>query len=115
MSYDFMLLRLRRPAARLNDLAKEHVVHADDYEAWRDVLRARFPRIEWRESADTMRGQDPDVSARFEIALRRSDDFTHLFVHGSFHADQRAAVQALAAALDATAFDIQTGLALPPA
>ncbi len=114
MSYDFMLLRLRKPAARLNDLAKEQVVQGDYHEAWREILRARFPRIEWEETADTMRGQDPDASARFDISLRRDDDFTNLFVHGSFHADQRAAIQALAAALDATAFDVQTGLALPP-
>jgi hypothetical protein len=54
----------------------------------------------------------------YAAGLRRTvsgsgNDFTNIFVHGSFHADQRAAIQALAAALDATAFDIQTGLALP--
>jgi hypothetical protein len=115
LSYDFHLLKLRKPAGCLTDLTVEHVVQGDWYAAWREILRARFPGFLWNEDSDGLRGRATEQGmGRFEVSLRRDADFTSVIVRGSFHADRCAAIQELAAALGATAFDVQTGQALPP-
>jgi hypothetical protein len=113
MSYNYHLLRLRRPASCLNDLTDEHLAFGDWYEAWREILRASFPAFSWSETSETMRGRSLD-GPRFEISLTRDAAFTNVIVSASFHSDQQEAIKALAAALGATAFDVQTGLALSP-
>lgn len=112
MSYDYHLLRLREPAACLNDLGHGVVVKADWYDEGREILKRTFPGFEWNEDASGVRGDVRDASsARLEIALQRGE-ITSVFVHGSHHEDQREFVRRLAAVLRATAFDCQTGQAI---
>lgn len=112
MSYDYHLLRLRAPAARLNDLRHEIVRWDDWYQEGRRILSRTFAEVDWSEGDSGFRGtvNDPS-SARLEIALLRGD-LTSVFVHGSHHRDQRDFVRRVAAALEATAFDCQTGRAV---
>jgi hypothetical protein len=112
MSYDYLLLRVREPVRCLNELTQEIVSAKDWYDEAREILRVTFPELHWSEEPMRTRGDGSHLeTVRLEIVLVRAE-ITRVFVHGSFHADQREFVRRLSAALATTAFDCQTGQAL---
>ena len=112
MSYDYLLLRVQEPARSLNDLTQEMVSAKDWYDEGREILRSTFPEFHWTEDAMRTHGDGNHLgTVRLDVVLARAA-ITHVFVHGSSHADQREFVRRVSAALGTTAFDVQTAQAL---
>ena len=110
MSYDYMIVRLRQPAACLNDVTPESCVMEDWTEEGRSLLTARLPDLTWEERAGRLTGGGSHLGAgRLDVSIVRHEGLTHVWVHGSHRADQRAFVRRVAEAVGGVAFDTQTG------
>jgi hypothetical protein len=113
MSYDYHLLRLRQPAACLNDLDEDRVLAGNWYDAGCKLLRENFPDVIWLDEAQGLHGSGHHLGlGRLDISISEYAGITSVMVNGSFHADQRRFVQRMAEVLSATAFDLQTGESL---
>jgi hypothetical protein len=110
MSYDYMIVRLRNPAADINDLSPESCVMGDWLEEGRGLLRERLPELVWQETDGRLSGDGSHLgTGRLSVDLHLFEGLTQVWVVGSHRSDQSDWVRKVAAAVDGVGFDLQTG------
>jgi hypothetical protein len=110
VSYDYMIVRLRTPAACLNDLSPESCVMEDWLEEGRALLCERLPELAWETKNGRLTGDGSHLgTGRLQVTLDRFEGLTQVWVAGSHRSDQTDFVRRVAEAVGGGGFDTQTG------
>jgi hypothetical protein len=114
MSYDYCIARVTRPIASAKEFDMDAITSGDWSGDFRRAVERRFPNVVWSAQDYGFYGTVPDAGGRLGFSCRNTDGRVFVVVNGSFHADQRESLCQLAADMEASLFDAQSGEILRP-